>query len=213
MSSSIALIPRFDVRRRRCREDLFDHQLWCLGCDIRRPDGNLLVRYGFERHAHAQGSAYSLACDAGARRLVLWGFGVTLCGPEGALFVRRHPLALEHDRWPGTPLGGRALPPPMPPAGAWDGADVAPSLAAMIEVFVAYERWVDATFGATWRRACWQLRGRRVRRRLSLSADALAASWRAWGAALGGGEGVVGGHERSTVPEMATGVAATWHSA
>ena len=31
--------------------DLFSQQIWCWGCDIRRPEGNWLVELGFERMA------------------------------------------------------------------------------------------------------------------------------------------------------------------
>ncbi len=57
---------------------LLDQQMWYWGQDIRRPEGNALVRYGFTRwRPPAQwpsSSAYVLAPEPG-RQVVLWGFG------------------------------------------------------------------------------------------------------------------------------------------
>lgn len=66
----------------RCRRlnVLLDQQLWFLGQDIRHPDGNALVRFGFERVRPSETggtTCYRLAADAASNQaLVVWGFAL-----------------------------------------------------------------------------------------------------------------------------------------
>ncbi|MFN4260319.1 MAG: hypothetical protein ACK4RK_13565 [Gemmataceae bacterium] len=73
---------------------LFDQQLWCWGCDIDRPVGNLLLRHGFQRerppHPNAGCTAYRLIRKPN-QQLVLWGFGLFFgAARHGGLFWRRY---------------------------------------------------------------------------------------------------------------------------
>lgn len=72
---------------------LLHQQCWCWGCDIRRPEGNLLLRFGFERCRPPQrdcgSSRYTIHLHGNAR-LHLWGFGAAWQDGEGATFVARY---------------------------------------------------------------------------------------------------------------------------
>ena len=83
--------------------DLFSQQIWCWGCDIRRPEGNWLVELGFERMAppanrESCSSVYALSLPDG-RSVVLRGFGVFYGDPNfGGIFLPRFefcPLYIE----------------------------------------------------------------------------------------------------------------------
>lgn len=64
---------------RRHGRVLFNQQLWLWGQDIRRPEGNALLTYGFERIRPPEGikasNTYRLA-QADGIQIFLWGFGL-----------------------------------------------------------------------------------------------------------------------------------------
>jgi len=64
---------------RRIGRILFNQQLWLWGQDIRRPEGNALITYGFERSRPPEGvkasNTYRLA-QADGTQIFLWGFGL-----------------------------------------------------------------------------------------------------------------------------------------
>jgi hypothetical protein len=58
---------------------LLGQQLWCWGRDIARPQGNLLVEFGFRRHRANDLDRDGSSCyriDADAQHVALWGFGM-----------------------------------------------------------------------------------------------------------------------------------------
>jgi hypothetical protein len=71
--------------------DLLHHQCWAWGADVRHPEGNLLLRYGFERAA--LGAARRYVLKRGRRLIVLWPFGMAFAKPcrtdAQAIFVER----------------------------------------------------------------------------------------------------------------------------
>ncbi len=88
-------MPNLTARERTVQAaNLLNQQIWCWGRDIDHADGNLLVRFGFQRIEKPGGSEaasiYRLELSATAR-IVLRGFGV-FCGADdlGGLFVRRY---------------------------------------------------------------------------------------------------------------------------
>ena len=128
---------------------LLHQQCWLWGQDIRRPEGNLLLLYGFERlhpPAGCSGSSqYNLTCASGAT-LSLWGFSF-FYGSSDGIFVNRFdfvPRAAEPTkRWrhvdepntlPRAPLDAH-----LPAALRW---------------IAGYERWVLEGFGLSYRRRC-----------------------------------------------------------
>jgi len=58
---------------------LLGQQLWCWGRDIARPQGNLLIEFGFRRHRARDLDRDGSSCyriDADAHHVALWGFGM-----------------------------------------------------------------------------------------------------------------------------------------
>jgi hypothetical protein len=71
----------------------FDLQMWCLGCDIRRKAGNLLLEYGFSRTrptGKITGSSYYFKELDAVHTIHLWGFAVLITTKECGLCLRRH---------------------------------------------------------------------------------------------------------------------------
>ncbi|MGC4106348.1 MAG: hypothetical protein QM753_08340 [Thermomicrobiales bacterium] len=75
-------------------ERMMQQQFWLWGCDVRRPDGNLLALHGFEKQRPPEGSTCSTSRYArvvsGDIELALWGFGLlaTRAG-DGSVFLPR----------------------------------------------------------------------------------------------------------------------------
>lgn len=78
---------------RRLGQQLLTQQCWCWGQDVRRPEGNLLLQYGFERQRppHGESGATTYILRASSKRYVaLWGFGFWYGeSGSGAIFVGR----------------------------------------------------------------------------------------------------------------------------
>jgi hypothetical protein len=157
---------------------LLDQQLWCWGRDIVRPQGNVLLRYGFSRSRPPEGrfgsSAYTLRPDPRIR-ITLWGFGVFYgSAGSGGLFLKRRSF---------SPL----LTPQPDPGGAWSQADLPPVhspasreecrtarrlLCGVLGWIAEYERWVRTELGPDHRRLCvaeWP--------KAALPADEMAEGW------------------------------------
>jgi hypothetical protein len=145
-----------------CRgENLLHHQCWAWGADVRYPEGNLLLRYGFERAALGEARRYVL--KRADRLIVLWPFGLAFSNPS-----RAECLAIFVGRFSFEP---RCIT-PSSAATAWS-SDCLEELASD-EVAVAAE--LDVTLGAVrWIEAyeCWVSRvaGRAYRDRTLLTWD------------------------------------------
>lgn len=71
---------------------LINLQMWCFGCDIRRPEGNLLIEYGFTRERPCEttcGSSRYAKDTKSGMSLSIWGFGLLLTDESSALYLRR----------------------------------------------------------------------------------------------------------------------------
>lgn len=178
---ALQLLPR-DVLRDADR--LFDVTMWCLGQDVRCPEGNLLLRRGLTRHARPEGvegqSAYSVALAHGGR-LSLWGFGA-LCECGQAVFVPRDGFA---PRWlahaPARPaFQASELGPWRAPATAGERREVHQCLVELAEWLAGHEDWVLREVGLDWRRACVASR----RKASPVPPEALAAAWWRLGARI-----------------------------
>jgi len=167
---------------RHCAILLFDQQMWCWGCDIRHPAGNVLKRFGFTRRGVPEGqrgsSQYSIGFQRGEIRL--WGWGVLYITPDMAVFVRRFEFA---PQWR-APRGIRNL--------IWMPEQIGRLRAAhrkakrcMMQSYLAelclwtaeYERWVQATCGFSYRTACLE----QWHKPLGASADQIAITWESLG--------------------------------
>lgn len=151
IASSLRPLARTE---RRLVEALVNQQFWCWGQDIRRPEGNLLLAFGFARTRPPAGvlgsSCYRLRW--GEREIVLWGWGLLLAGPAGGVFLPRQGGAPRSALGPlGAPCWSPDGLPPLseiavPGLGQWfhDAA----------EWIAEYETWVLARAGLGYRRAC-----------------------------------------------------------
>jgi hypothetical protein len=80
------------IEMRKVGEALFEQQMWCWGCDVRREAGNLLLAYGMEKHPSPEPryhSAYHSPLEADGA-LTLWGWGLWIAMQNcGSAFISR----------------------------------------------------------------------------------------------------------------------------
>lgn len=165
MSMRDLLIAPTRLTARSCDEppfrqlgvQLMNQQYWCWGCDIRRPLGNLLLAFGFERRrppADVSGSScYRVTLQSG-RVVCLWGFGVLIEDRTAALHLGRFTFephlcaALGDSRACWTPAGLAPLRRP-----AWQHEwELASSLCSELLSFIGeYESWVAEAVGLRYR--------------------------------------------------------------
>jgi hypothetical protein len=138
---------------------LLHQQCWCWGRDVRCPQGNLLMAYGFDRQRPERpemGSSRYVLARPEEPELYLWAFGMLVRQPgEGGIYVGRYCFV------PGW------VPDGMPLHRAWRGESFAlqrpPDTRHQIRVsrqllrwtlrFLAgYEEWVLREQGVAWRR-------------------------------------------------------------
>jgi hypothetical protein len=169
---------------RRLFEALVNQQFWCWGHDIRRPEGNLLLAYGFARTRPPAGVLGS-SCYRFVEpcfEVILWGWGLLLSGPAGGVFLPRHGFA---PRPALAPLDAVCWSPEgLPPLG--DPSDVPAFdrwLRMAAEWIAEYESWVLATAGLAYRRGC---AADAPRATLCFFPECLPALWRRAGEALAG---------------------------
>ena len=164
---------------RRFGGKLMGQQVWCWGRDVEYPDGNLLMRFGFERHRD-RSTAERSTCyrlDRDQLHISLWGFGMFFgCRDLGGLYLNRFQFC------PGwAPVESLSLaihwPDELPifarPRGApqWQRAR---KLWKTTLLWIAnYEAWVRATVGLAYRRECVETWLRPIVR-----AEKMATAWR-----------------------------------
>lgn len=151
---------------RRLGAKLMHHQCWFFGRDIWHPDGNLLIRYGFERFGVSPGekggNAYRLEIGD-SRQLVVWGFGVFFGAAErGGIFIKRYdfePLLLKKARFEKPVFHCDKLPFHCAPRTEKEFSKSVSLAAELIAQIQLYEKWIDRTCGKAWREEClreWQ---------------------------------------------------------
>ncbi|WP_169974946.1 hypothetical protein [Tautonia rosea] len=164
---------------RREAANLLDLQLWCWGLDIRRPQGNALIGFGFQRIPVAEGgrgtSAYQKPLDEG-RTLVLWGSGLVLTDPVvGAVAVRRFEFRLSFDRSPTLTselLAAGSVPELGPILDPDDCGRAHRLVLSVFEAIIAYESWAIDHLGPGERQ-----RGINAWPKLRIPAEQLVSTW------------------------------------
>lgn len=159
---------------------LLTQQCWYWGCDVRRPEGNLLLEYGFTRTRPPEGvegsTSYVFELTPGTQ-LILWSFGVFF-GRAGAggLFLNRfrfEPLLMDQTTL--LPEIWRSEQhPALSRAADTDRARLSALLSDLLRRVIAYEHTVLAVQGLAYREVClaqWS------RRKLGIPADALVPAW------------------------------------
>ncbi|MBA3824401.1 MAG: hypothetical protein H0X24_10970 [Ktedonobacterales bacterium] len=157
--ASVAALPPATPPGQAALLPLFDQQGWCWGQDVRHPEGNALLRYGFTRTARSatgsSGGTYthiSRECT-----VVLWSYGLWYDAGGTGVFLTRGTGAIEdtnHAPPPCTVNLRTDFPPlvPVATAPAWRAA------AAACRWMADYEAWIHATFGLPYRQtviAAW----------------------------------------------------------
>jgi hypothetical protein len=159
---------------------LLDQQSWYWGCDVRRPQGNLLLEYGFTRSRlpeNVRGSSRYVLESAPGTQLILWGFGVFLGRADvGGLFLQRlrfEPLltdcpALTTQVWQLSQL------PALRPAAAADRPRLTVLLGDLLSRLITYELTVHERLGPAYREDC---RAQWSRHRPGVPGENLVTAW------------------------------------
>jgi hypothetical protein len=139
---------------------LFHQQMWCWGQDIRFPEGNLFLRYGFlckhPRNGDG-GSAYVLTLDEQSS-ITLWRFGLCYTHVEkGAIFLKRKGFAprftltpeIFEQCWKPADLPDLAL-----PQTEEEERTACQFLSEVCLWASRYEQWIQSTFGQAYRQQC-----------------------------------------------------------
>ena len=153
-----------DFRRRAAA--LFDQQMWCLGRDIARPEGNVLLDLGMCRYRPPDltrsGTLYAATVEP-AGSLFLWGFGAMYAAPGlGGVFVRRYgftPRLSARESAVGV-FTPDQLGPLTGPASPHDYRRLWTLLPRLVGWFAGYEHWVAERFGTAYREHCLAARGK-----------------------------------------------------
>ncbi|PJF35946.1 MAG: hypothetical protein CUN49_07920 [Candidatus Thermofonsia Clade 1 bacterium] len=147
------------AQARNLAPKLLDQQMWCWGCDIRRPEGNLLSAYGLVKLSAPEGvkqsSAYTLCFTDGAQ-VTLWAFGAFYGAPErGGIFVKRGGFTALYTPIYRLPIAEWTPPPEAElPATAQKCANAAYLLSAFSAWIADYETWIAAQTEPEYRAAC-----------------------------------------------------------
>jgi hypothetical protein len=164
---------------RRWLADLFDQEMWCLGRDILRSKGNVLIDLGMCRYRPpkpTEGSTlYTAAIEPGGQ-IFLWGFGAMYTEPGfGGVFLRRYDFAPKLTiRESGIGVYdvdqlGRLI----HPSTAKDLERIRRLLPHLLGWFAKYEHWISETHGANYRQECLSAR----KKPALVDAMAMAKSW------------------------------------
>lgn len=137
---------------------MLDLQFWLFGCDIKHPQGNLLIELGFERTRPPEGLSGSTQYQARIADgvLKLWGFGFwykTINDSQG-VFLRRHEFdprlyTLSKPIW-----RIEDLPPSQFPATVAQIAYTWECLSRVFDWFANYEEEILQRCGESYRKQC-----------------------------------------------------------
>ena len=142
-------------------EKLLHHQLWFFGKDIWHKDGNLLIRYGFERFGvppkMGGTNNYRLKIND-SQEIVLFGFGV-FWGDQrfGGIFLKRYEFRPKMVKCPTLKLPiwkKELLPNHFVPLNATDKIASAQMFKDFSEWLGKYESWIDVNCCKSWREDC-----------------------------------------------------------
>lgn len=169
---------------------LLSQQLWCIGQDVIRPEGNWLIERGFERLAPTKKNAsypsvYKLAMPGG-RYALLRGFGVLFGDPQlGCVFLPRYeflPCYRRRSTLDRLPWTRDDLPKMHTPSPSQRQA-CAQLLSGCLDWIADYETQTVEQLGIAYRRATlgeWETDNREL-----IPAEEMAPAWRrlsAWAA-------------------------------
>jgi hypothetical protein len=136
---------------------LLHQQCWCWGYDVRCPEGNLLVEYGFVRKrppVDCKGSSAYLLQRNQQRSVALWGFGFFYGdATHGGLFLSRYNWTLRYAATAQPPVAWKIdqLHEFRPPRCGPECASALLLLEGALEWLAEYEGWVMQRRGPQYR--------------------------------------------------------------
>lgn len=141
-------------------ELLLHHQCWFFGRDIHHPQGNLLIRYGFERCTAAEKTGSNCYRLRGEEpfEINLWGWGIFFGSDAlGAIFIKRfdfRPRLFENGKLHAPVFKSETLPPNRLPREDFEVKTARHLTVDFIRWIVRYEDWIENECGKSWRRKC-----------------------------------------------------------
>jgi hypothetical protein len=133
--------------------------MWCWGCDIRHPEGNVLLRYTFTCQRPpdpSQGSSRYTLCDGQGQHITLWGFGIWYALTEvGGIFLQRYgfsPCLTSTIESPASIWTPRDLPPLRLPTTFKEGHTALALLSSLLFWISEYEQWIQENLGSDYRK-------------------------------------------------------------
>lgn len=168
--------------RQRC-EALFDQQMWCWGCDVRREAGNLLLAYGMEKWPSPVPrlrSAYTMPLDAESA-ITLWGWGVwTAAQGHGSIFISRAHFAVRYrssaELRPAAWCEAQ-LPAFETPISEEQHPHIIHLLGKTFDWIADYERWLQETVGTDYREQATAVWPQRKRYRGGVPVNEITGAW------------------------------------
>ncbi len=129
----------------------FNLQMWCFGCDIRRPEGNLLLSYGFSR-LKPPGDTYGsthYTLDLGTHtKLHLLGFAIALEDATSGLLLKRYersPRLFKRQPIPSRLHRPHQLPNTFSPIDETERRESTRLLALLSQELSCYEEFIEKT--------------------------------------------------------------------
>jgi hypothetical protein len=138
---------------------MFNLQMWCFGCDIRRPEGNLLLSYGFSRHkppGGTNGSSHYIREFGTHTKLHLIGFAIAIEDAVSGLILKRYERIPRLFRRQPLPLGlhrPHQLPHTFTPMQEAARRESTRLLALLAQELACYEEFIETTTSPEFRRS------------------------------------------------------------
>lgn len=179
-SGAMSIFPR---EWHELGEALFEQQMWCWGCDVRRESGNLLLAHGMEKHPAPEPrfhSAYSRELDSGSV-LTLWGWGLWIAGSDyGSAFLSRTRFCVRCSQAVNmrpTAWSEASLPPVGAPQDEAHKRNMRHLLSTAFHWIASYERWLIHSIGPEYREHALAAWPQRRRYRGGIPVHAVAEHW------------------------------------
>ena len=189
MSRSSPSAIHLSMALQRCGRQLLHQQCWLWGQDVRRPEGNLLLAYGFNRLRAPDGSAAStqytlqIPLEHGSNTakpsiaflrepcmlVRLWGFGIFFGTEEEGIFLNRYEFAPRSAAAEARFFQASEM-------AVLERARCLRVLPGALHWISSYESWVQENYGAEYRKRCM-----REWKKRSLPCDELPRRWRELG--------------------------------
>lgn len=138
---------------------MFNLQMWCFGCDIRRPEGNLPLSYGFSRHkppGHTNGSSHYIRELGTLTKLHLLGFAIAIEDAGSGLLLKRYQRIPRLFRRQPLPVGlhrPQQLPHTFAPMQEAERRESTRLLALLAQELSCYEEFIETAASPEFQRS------------------------------------------------------------